>query len=44
MIGIIKLADKIISKVQASVSEKIVADKDLINRIFKNFLFASIFN
>lgn len=42
-VGLIKLADKIISKVKISVSEKIVEKKDLVNRIFKNFLFASIF-
>jgi hypothetical protein len=44
MVGLIKLAEKIITKVDVKVSEKIVQEKDLINRIFKNFLFASIFN
>jgi len=43
MIGLIQLCEKIINKVDARVSEKIVIEKDLVNEIFKEFLFASIF-
>jgi len=37
------LTEKIINKVDAKISEKIVLEKDLVNEIFKEFLFASIF-
>ena len=43
MIGLVQLTNKIISTVDKSLSEKIVADNDLINEIFKEFLFASVF-
>jgi len=43
MIGLIQLCEKIINKVDAKVSEKIIIEKDLVNEIFKEFLFASIF-
>jgi len=35
---------KIISKVDTATSERIVREKDLINEIFKEFLFASVFS
>ena len=35
---------KIIGKVDTATSEKIVREKDLINEIFKEFLFASVFS
>lgn len=44
MVGLINLTSKIITKVDAQLSEKIVQEKDLINEIFKEFLFASVFN
>jgi hypothetical protein len=44
LVGIIELTAKIIVKVDKSVSEKIVAEKDLVNEIFKEFLFASVFS
>jgi len=37
------LTAKIIAKVDKAVSEKLVKEKDLVNEIFKEFLFASIF-
>ena len=40
----IELTAKIIVKVDKSVSEKIVQEKDLVNEIFKEFLFASVFS
>ena len=43
MVGLIELTAKIISKVDKAVSEKLVKDKDLVNEIFKEFLFASVF-
>lgn len=42
--GLIKLTAKIIGTVDKSLSEKIVQEKDLINEIFKEFLFASVFD
>jgi hypothetical protein len=42
-IGLIQLMCKIITKVDAEVSEKIVQDKDLIREIFREFLFASFY-
>lgn len=44
MVGLIQLTGKIITKVDQALSEKIVKDKDLINEIFKEFLFSSVFN
>lgn len=44
MIGLVLLTGKIIAKVDKELSEKIVREKDLINEIFKEFLFASVFN
>ncbi len=44
MIGLVLLTQKIISKVDTKLSEKIVKDKDLINEIFKEFLFSSVFS
>ena len=38
MIGLIQLTEKIINKVDAKISEKIVLEKDLVNEIFKVFL------
>jgi len=35
MIGLVQLTGKIIAKVDQSLSEKIVQEKDLINEIFK---------
>ncbi len=43
MVGLVLLTGKIISKVDKELSEKIVRDKDLINELFKEFLFASVF-
>jgi NADH dehydrogenase/NADH:ubiquinone oxidoreductase subunit G len=43
MIGLINLLGKIITKVDAALSEKIVQEKDLIKEIFKEFLFASVY-
>lgn len=42
-IGLIQLLCKIITKVEAEVSEKIVQEKDLIKEIFREFLFASFY-
>jgi hypothetical protein len=42
-IGLIQLLCKIITKVEAQVSEKIVQEKDLIKEIFREFLFASFY-
>lgn len=42
-IGLINLMCKIITKVEASVSIKIVQEKDLIQEIFREFLFASFY-
>jgi hypothetical protein len=39
----VNLTGRIISKVDQKLSEKIVKDKDLIQEIFKEFLFASVF-
>lgn len=39
----IQLLCKIITKVEAHVSEKIVQEKDLIKEIFREFLFASFY-
>jgi len=44
MIGLVQLTGKIIAKVDKSLSEKIVKEKDLINEIFKEFLFSSVFS
>lgn len=44
MIGLVQLTGKIIAKVDKALSEKIVQDKDLINEIFKEFLFSSVFS
>jgi hypothetical protein len=44
MIGLVQLTGKIIAKVDKTLSEKIVEEKDLINEIFKEFLFSSVFN
>lgn len=44
MIGLVQLTGKIIAKVDKTLSEKIVKDKDLINEIFKEFLFSSVFS
>jgi hypothetical protein len=44
MIGLVTLIQKIIGKVDSKLSEKIVGEKDLINELFKSFLFASVFN
>ena len=44
MIGLIQLTEKIIARVDAKVSEKLIQEKDLVNDIFKEFLFASIFD
>jgi hypothetical protein len=44
MIGLILLTQKIITKVDKELSEKIVREKDLINEIFKEFLFSSVFS
>lgn len=44
MIGLVLLTGKIISKVDKALSEKIVQQKDLINEIFKEFLFSSVFS
>ena len=43
-VGLIQLTAKIICTVEQSLSEKIVQDKDLINEIFKEFLFSSVFD
>ncbi len=43
MIGLIHLTGKIITKVDKELSEKIVREKDLINELFKEFLFATVF-
>jgi hypothetical protein len=43
MVGLVLLTGKIISKVDKELSEKIVRDKDLINELLKEFLFASVF-
>jgi hypothetical protein len=40
----VSLTQKIITKVDTKLSEKIVKDKDLINEIFKEFLFKSVFS
>lgn len=42
--GLIKLTAKIIGTVDKTLSEKIVQEKDLINEIFKEFLFSSVFD
>lgn len=44
MVGLIQMTAKIISKVDTETSERIVREKDLINEIFKEFLFASVFS
>jgi len=44
MVGLIWMTAKIISKVDTATSERIVREKDLINEIFKEFLFASVFS
>jgi hypothetical protein len=44
MVGLIQMTAKIIGKVDTATSEKIVREKDLINEIFKEFLFASVFS
>jgi hypothetical protein len=44
LVGLIELAGKILAQVDSTVSEKLVKDKDLINVIFKEFLFASVFS
>ena len=44
MIGLVLLTQKIIGKVDTALSEKIVREKDLINEIFKEFLFSSVFS
>jgi hypothetical protein len=44
MVGLIWMTAKIISKVDIATSERIVREKDLINEIFKEFLFASVFS
>ena len=43
-VGLVLLIGKLITKVDKELSEKIVREKDLINEIFKEFLFASVFN
>lgn len=43
-IGLIQLMCKIITKVAAEVSEKIVQEKDLIREVFREFLFASFYD
>lgn len=43
LIGLIQLTGKIVVKVDPSVSEKIIEEKDLINEIFKEFLFTKAF-
>ena len=42
-IGLIHLTDKIIDNFDISLTERVVHSKNLINEIFTNFLFASIF-
>ena len=44
MIGLMNMTQKIMSKVYQTLSEKIVKEKDLINEIFKEFLFKSVFS
>jgi len=43
LIGLIQLTGKIVVKVDSSLSEKIIEEKDLINTIFKDFLFTKAF-
>lgn len=43
-VGLVLLIGKLVTKVDKELSEKIVREKDLINEIFKEFLFASVFN
>lgn len=43
-IGLVLLTGKLINKVDKELSEKIVREKNLIEEIFKEFLFASVFN
>ena len=43
LVGLVHLTAKLIVKVDARLSEKIVREKDLVNEIFKEFLFASVF-
>jgi hypothetical protein len=43
-VGLVLLIGKLVTKVDKALSEKIVREKDLINEIFKEFLFASVFN
>ena len=40
----VQLTKKIIEHVDAEISEKVIADKDLVNEIFREFLFSSILN
>ena len=42
--GLVQLTKKIIEHVDAGISEKVIADKDLVNEIFREFLFCSILN
>ena len=43
MVGLVYLMQKIFSKANREVSEKVVKDHDLMNFFFKEFLFESIF-
>ena len=42
-VGLVQLTGKIIDNFDIKMSERIVESKNLIDEIFKNFLFASIF-
>jgi hypothetical protein len=44
LVGLISLTEKIVAKVDATISERIVQEKDLVNEIFKEFLFPSSFS
>jgi hypothetical protein len=44
MVGLLNMTHKIIAKVDVATSEKIIKEKSLINEIFKEFLFKSVFN
>lgn len=42
-VGLVQLTGKIIDNFDIKMSERLVESKNLINEIFTNFLFASIF-
>ena len=44
VVGLVHLTKKILENVSAEISEKVVKDKDLVNEIFREFLFSAVLN